>query len=79
MELSLINGSAVMISHAGDNVIYPISGTNSFEKTVLVKIIEDDEGKPYNAFGDINRFLKTINSFDQKKIYDVHHLLIYEC
>ena len=71
MELSLINGSAVMISHAGDNVIYPISGTNSFEKTVLVKIIEDDEGKPYNAFADINRFLKTINSFDQKKIYDV--------
>lgn len=72
MELSLINGSAIMISHAGDNVIYPISGTNSFEKTALVKIIEDDKGNPYDAFADINKYLRTLPRFDQKKIYDVY-------
>lgn len=71
MELSLINNSAVMVSHAGENVIYPISGTNSFEKTALVKIIEDDEGKPYDPFGDINKYMRSLPRFDQKKIYDV--------
>ncbi len=72
MELNLINGSAISITHAGDKVIYPITGTNSFEKTSLVKIIEDDEGRPYHAFGDINRFLKTLPRSEQKKIFDVY-------
>lgn len=71
MELNLINQSAIKISHMGETVIYPITGTNSFEKTSLVKIIEDDQGRPYDAFGDINRFLRTLSRTDQKKIFDV--------
>lgn len=73
MELSLINSSSVLISHQDESVIYPISGTNSFEKTVLVKIIEDDEGKPYYPFADINKYLRTLPRAEQKKIFDVYN------
>ena len=72
MELSLISTSAIMISHEGENVVYPIGGANSFERSALVKIIQDDQGKPYNPFGDINAYMRTLPRVQQRKVFDVY-------
>ena len=72
MELSLVNSSAIKISHAGDSVIYPIGGANSFERSALVKIVEDDQKNPYDPFGDINKYMRTLPRAEQKKIFDVY-------
>lgn len=71
MELSLVSSSSIKISHAGDAVIYPIGGTNSFERSALIKIVEDDQKNPYDPFGDINKYMRTLPRGDQKKLYEV--------
>ena len=72
MELMLENSSAIIITHGGERNVFPISGTNSFEKTALVKIIADEKGEPYNPFGNINAFLKTLSRNEQKALFNVY-------
>lgn len=72
MELALESNSAIIISHGGERVVFPISGTNSFEKTALVKIVADEKGNAYNPFGDINNFLKTLTRTEQKQLFNVY-------
>ena len=72
MELTLESNSAIIISHGGERVVFPISGTNSFEKTALVKIVADEKGNAYNPFGDINNFLKTLTRAEQKQLFNVY-------
>ena len=72
MELTLESNSAIIINHGGERVVFPISGTNSFEKTALVKIVADEKGNPYNPFGDINNFLKTLTRAEQKQLFNVY-------
>ena len=72
MELMLENNSAIIIDHGGERVIFPISGTNSFEKTALVKIVANEKGEPYFPFADINSFLKTLNRNAQKQLFNVY-------
>ena len=72
MELSLEGSSAIIISHGGERTVFPISGTNSFEKTALVKIIADEKGNPYDPFANINSYLRTLNRGDQKKLFNAY-------
>lgn len=72
MRLALENGSAVIISHGLDKQTFPISGTNSYENTKLTKIIEDDEGRPYDPFSDINNFIQTLGRKKQQELFDIY-------
>lgn len=72
MKLTLENNAAIVISHNSERVVFPISGTNSFEKTALVKIVADEKGNPYDPFADINNFIRTLNKQDQKALFNVY-------
>lgn len=72
MELRLVQSTHVAIVHKGEQVDFPIMGGNAFGNTTLVKIVADDEGKPYNCFGDINDFMRTLNREQQQTIFNVY-------
>jgi hypothetical protein len=72
MRLALENESAIIISHGLEREVFPISGTNSYEKTKLTKIIEDDEGNPYDPFKNINDFILTLGRRKQQELFDVY-------
>lgn len=72
MNLTLENNAAIVIFHNGERVVFPISGTNSFEKTALVKIVADEKGNPYDPFDNINSFIRTLGKREQKALFDVY-------
>lgn len=72
MKLSLENDSAIVVSHGLDRQVFPISGTNSYENTKLTKIIEDDEGMPYDPFANVNDYIQTLGRKKQQELFDVY-------
>lgn len=73
MQLILRPPTAIIIAHHGQQLEFSIAGTNSYQSTQLVNIVQDDQGKPYDPFKDLNDYILTL---DKKLRDDLFH--IYE-
>ena len=61
MQLILRPPTAINISHHGQQLEFSIAGTNSYQSTQLVSIVQDDQGNPYDPFKDLNDYILTLD------------------
>ena len=71
MQLILRPPTAIIIAHHGQQLEFTIAGTNSYQSTQLVNIVQDDQGKPYDPFKDLNDYILTL---DKKLRDDLFHI-----
>ena len=71
MQLILRPPTAIIIAHHGQQLEFSIAGTNSYQSTQLVNIVQDDQGKPYDPFKDLNDYILTL---DKKLRDDLFHI-----
>ena len=72
MQLVLRPPTAILINHHGQQLEFSIAGTNSYQSTQLVNIVQDDQGKPYNPFQDLNDYILTLDKKQRDELFAIY-------
>lgn len=72
MRFVLNPPTAILVQHHGNTLEFSIAGTNSYQSTQLVNIVQDDSGNRYDPFADINDYIQTLDREQRDKLFECY-------